>query len=456
MKRVLGLLLAGSLAALAVVLPQPTAPTEVVFPPVTAPSAEAAPRDSVWFCGYGQSDGTLNELLALASLETVTAAMTFPSPFPGDAPDTADRGLEGAAAVTVDVGRVARRGQSPSFIEFDGGPATATAIVFGASRLAGDLCVASSSKVWHLAGGTTREGTTLTLRLFNPFPEAAKVTVTGESDFGAVPLPEFTSYDVPGRSWRNLDLETVVPFLDDLAVTITTEAGLVFPLFIQSNGVDEATWPGTALSTTWEFPLTGFDELDGALVIANPGESPVDVAIDVYTGDGAAEDVASVRVVPGTPMRVRLSDIAGSVAGVRLRATGPVTAVVVAEGFPPPAVEGEDTPPVAGPLAGTVGAAAPARRWLLAGAGAVSGAETSLWLLNTSAEEITVTIRALGVEAVPEKVTLLPGTVRRLQVADGTAPVGGYLIDAVQPISAAWSATGPQGAMFSAGVAISE
>jgi hypothetical protein len=458
LRRWLGLGLAGLLVGAAIAVPAPPEPDEVVFPPVTAPPAEAAPRDSVWFCGYGQADGETDGISALATLGSVTATMTFPSAFVGEEASVAERQLEGPIGAAVAVGDIVRRGQAPGFVEFDGGPATATSIVIGAAGLGGDPCVASSSKVWHLAGGTTREGNTLTLRLFNPFPEDAKVSVAGESDFGVVPLPEFTSYDVPGRSWRNLDLETVVPFLDDLAVTITTEAGSVFPTFIQSNGADQATWPGTALSTTWEFPVTGFEGLAGGVVIANPGELPVDVAIDAFTAAGPVEAAATVRVDPGTPVRVRLADFVAEVAGIRVRAGGPVTAVVVAEGLPPAPEEGEIDAPVAGagPLAGTVGAADPAGRWLLAGAGSVPGAETSIWLLNTSAEEVTVTVRALDAAGLSDKVTLLPGTVRRYPVADliGGGTVGGFLVESVLPVSAAWSSTSPSGVMFASGIAV--
>jgi hypothetical protein len=48
--------------------------------------------------------------------------------------------------------------------------------------------------------------------------------------------------------------------------------------------------------------------------------------------------------------------------------------------------------------------------------------------------------------------------VRRYPVADliGSDTVGGFLVDSVQPISAAWSASSPQGVMFAAGIAVGE
>ncbi|NIR37025.1 MAG: hypothetical protein GWN79_09880, partial [Actinobacteria bacterium] len=79
-------------------------------------------------------------------------------------------------------------------------------------------------KIWYLVGGTTRDGRDLEVRLFNPFPDLAKVTVSGVSEFGPEPLPELGAViDVPGRAWVDIDLDEIVPFLDDLMLVVGTE-----------------------------------------------------------------------------------------------------------------------------------------------------------------------------------------------------------------------------------------
>ena len=105
-------------------------------------------------------------------------------------------------------------------------------------------------------------------------------------------------------------------------------------------------------------------------------------------------------------------------------------------------------------VAATVGARAPAGSWLLAGAGAALGGETSIWLLNTSDAAATVTLQPLGARPLAaDKVLLAPNTIRRVRLTSSPG-VGGYRIDSAVPITASWSLHTRDAVSLFAGVAL--
>ena len=206
------------------------------------------------------------------------------------------------------------------------------------------------------------------------------------------------------------------------------------------------------------------------LMLANPGAAPVTVDIDVFTPDGPTPAAVSVEVEPDVPTRVPLGDLADGAFGIRVSAAGPISAVVVSEDLPPEPTEGEEAPPDDGAddgseeepeveltrIAGTVGAREPAKRWLLPGAGSAPDARSSLWIMNTNPEVVTVTLQPVSAGALPtDKLQVEPGTITRVNV-DEALDIRAYIIDGTLPITAAWSAQADRGVVFVAGIAIGE
>ena len=347
------------------------------------------------------------------------------------------------------------------FVEFDHGPAAAAAIVSSTDLLTGDTCVARIPKVWELPGGTTREGRFLTLRLFNPFPERAKVTVDGISESGETGLVDLQNLDVEGRTWQDVDLNSLVPLLDDLSLTVTSSEGFVIPSLVVAGTTDEASWPGVPTGRTWEFPVaTSSPTFSPSLILSNTGSEAVVATIDVYTGEGATLDAREVEVLPGIPRRVDVGDLADVGFGLRVRASAPIAAVVVAEESPA-VLPGEDGQAASDEsqgdrIAGTVGVLAAAQRWLLPGLQAVPNAEATLWLLNTREESATVTLQPLGVRDLPASKQAVPGGSVLAVPLGYDVSVGGYLVDSSAPISAAWSAEAPNGIMFVSGTVVGD
>jgi len=459
MRRLLLVVVAGALSAGAALLPAPPAPPPPDLPVAAVIGDIAGAQRSVWYCPWMSAGAERDSYLMLAAARSLEVEVTLPSPIPNEEADQARLTLADEGAEALEVASIVRRGDAPGFAEFDNGPAAASALVVADTVLAGDRCTGAVPKLWHLPGGTTQPERTTTLRLFNPFPEPAKVSVGGFSEFGEVGLVGLTSIDVAGRSWQDINLNEIVPLLDDLALTVSSQEGLVIPSLVVAAAGDEATWPGVGLSTTWEFPVVRQTGLVPSLVISNPGDVEAGIEIDVFTEDGAVTAARTAKVPAGRPVRIAIDDLAGRFFGVRLRSTAPIAAVVVAEDVVPDVGEdeGDETAALASTrIAGTVGSTEPVRRWLLAGPGGLSTATSTMWLLNSHIEPVTISLQPLGSGAHPaDKIRVEAGTVRRIVLSQQTS-VAGYLLEAATPFSAAWSIESGAGAAFVAGVSVDE
>ncbi len=452
-----------AIGLLAASLPAPPSDPGPEFTEPIEPATEAGAQPSLWYCPWINSGATRDTRVAAAFLADVEIAYTHPDPRVGEPEDVALLRADGPGAVVQDIAEIANRGDAPGLVEFSNGPATAAAIVAGESSLSGDRCIGSVPKLWHIAGLTTRDGYALTLRLFNPFPDNAKVVVRAASELGSEALPDLQSIDVVGKNWVDIALDEAIPFLDTLAITVGTEEGTIIPTVVQSRGADEASWPGTGLATEWLFPTAALSGLAPRLAVWNPSERPVEIEVDLFTRTSAVGAVRTTTIEAGRPFEVSLADESTGALGVRVRATGPVAAVVVAEDVPAD-VAGEDDSIEGNPagsdapvrIAATIGAPQASKSWLLAGVGGQVGGDSSIWLLNPNGQPVTVTIQPLGrAQLAADKVRVEPNTIRRVRLT-ATSGVGGYRLDAALPIVASWSLQTPDAVALLAGVAIGE
>ncbi len=485
MRRVIAVVIVAVAGALALTQ---SAPIEVRPPDFGAPPPDvggATGDASAWYCPWVASGALRDSAFNLVSVIDVNATVTLPNPNPTEEADIAELRLRGPGARSVYSGDIVRRGASPGVVEFDDGPAAATTAMWSEEILTGDRCVVSVPKEWHLIGGITAEGFTLELQLFNPFAESAKVTVEAITEFGRSPLAGFESIDVPGRSWLTEDLSRVIPFLDMVTFTVTSESGIVIPTLVLNSETDEASWPGTGQSTIWDFPVTSLPGLEPTLVISNAGSVGATVAIDIFTPDGAIPDADGRIVSPLEPLRIHLADLATPPFAVRVRSNAPIGAVIQAapegtfprtDAVPPEATDDEATddedastdeettdttegeeveePVVYDGLAAMSGNAEVHERWLVPGLGVVPGADTSIWILNPSGDPATVTVSPLGVSTTRSEKIVIPGG-RFLEIpvpALSETGNSGMLVDASLPVSVAVSIAAPQGVAFIGGV----
>ena len=439
MRRSLVIVLIGLLAVAAWLAPEPD-PVEIVVPATTSTVGPSV-ASNFSNCAWEVADDTRDTLISIVTLIDVDVQLTFP--VAGEIRETYPESLPGPGASAIPLSNVLSLGLSPSVVEFSDAPAVAGIVALGEGLLAADLCPTSASKVWVLPGGTTVQDRPLDLQLFNPFPEDALVTVEALSEEGFEPVPELERVSVPGRSWRTLALGEVLPFRQRLSVTVQTEQGRIIPAMVQTSGADQAVWTDVGRSEVWEFPLVAVGQLQPFLAVSNGGTLEVTYSVDVFTADGPQEGVLEGLIPANGHDRISLAGLAEEAHAVRLRADGPVSAVVVGEG------EGQ--------VAATSGAPLAARRWMLPGAGANSAARSSLWFLNTGSESITVTYQLLdasGTVEEPGKITVAAGTVRRVLLDQ--VGVSGVIAESTAPFSTAWSAEIDGATAYSSGVPIGE
>ena len=279
------------------------------------------------------------------------------------------------------------------------------------------------------------------------------------------PLADVTllqNIDVVGRTWVDVDLREAIPFLDTLVITVSSDEGTVIPTVIQGRATDEASWSGTGLSTEWTFATAALGGLTPRLAVWNPNEGPVDVEIDLYTRSAVVTAAFEATIEAGRPASFDLSDQSNGAVGVRVRSLSndAIAAAVVAEDVavesPESNGDDEDVEEAPSRIAGTVGAAQQSNSWLLPGAGGLVGGESSIWILNTSPNQITVTLQPLGSSSLAaDKVSIAPNSFRRVRLSTSSA-VGGYRVDATVPITVSWSLQTVDAAALFAGIPIGE
>jgi hypothetical protein len=488
MKRIVIIVFVAVLGTLALsrVGPVPLLPPD--FGTTLPPEPDGAVRSSsVWYCPWVKSGVDFESTFELATAVDVESTITLLHPVPTQEPDVFSFTIRGSGARSVPADVMAQRGDEPGIVEFDDGPAGVTTAAWSDATLTGDRCVVSVPKVWHLVGGTTAEGFDLGLRLFNPFPENAKVTVNAISEFGSAPLPQFEGVDIPARSWFTEDLSRTLPFLDSVTFTISSEQGIVIPMLVLADERDEASWPATGVSATWDFPVVSVPGLEPSLALSNTGSVEATVAIDVFTPSGAILDAAVIIVEPLDPIRIGLSEFAEPPFGIRLRSNAPVGAVVEAaeagtlpevggeqeDEEPPPdatddsvpgdaaSSDGEqtdetnDSAPTYEGLAATVGNIEATTRWLVPGLGVVPGSVTNVWVMNPDVEPATVTIEPLGAPGLETtQIAVAPGSIVDIPVdlVEVTAMTG-FQIESSVPVSVSVSIARDSGVAFVAAIA---
>jgi hypothetical protein len=436
-RRLLVLAAVAAICAVALLAPAPDSPPEPLYGLVIEAAGLSSPEEArIWYCPWAQADASRDSVIGVASLDEASVTFTFPVAVPGEPADTARLEMDARGAAILRLSDVAVRGDSPGLAEFAGGPSAVSVTVAGEEVLAADACVSSGPEVWHFPGGSTMPGQHLTLRIFNPFPQPAKVTVTGVSDIGVEALGELESLSVAARSWRDVEFETLLRQRENLVISVSAVDGVVVPAMVFGNEFDEDWWPGVGEATEWEFPVARVADTDGYLVVHNPGPAATDVVVDLFTPDGPIIEAFTATVTPEAPARFDLSSYPGDSVGARVVAGSPVAAAVVAMGEEEVAV--------------LAGAPEQASAWLLPGLRRLPLHAASIWLLNTSSEEsISATVTPLGVAgSAGETVVVAPGVPRQVDVI--AAGAKGFLVEASSPLTVAWSLRGAGGLAFAA------
>ena len=476
MRRII-LIVLGTLATVVGVMqvaPAPTPPPDFGTVDVIEPDG-AVSSPSVWYCPWVEAGDVVDTDVMVATDVDVDVNLTLLDPLTNEAPTVTGYSIIAPGAAGVDTGAILRRGESPALVEISDGPAAAASLQWGDSLLSGDRCIVSVPKVWYLTGGTTKTGSFTELRLFNPFADNAEVTITAYSEFGVDLVAELDGLDVAGRSWTTIDMEQYLPFRDELAFTVTSTKGLVIPAMIRIDERGEGMWPGTAPSDTWDFPIVTTGELEPYISVLSAGEDQILISVDVLTESGSVRNAREITIDSAVPVLIPLSDLAAPPFGVRVRASAPIAASVVAvtptedvdggegegiveSGATTTTSEGSTTSTEAVEsfikgMAGTVGIARPASEWIVP-IDTFPNNTTTMWILNSGVAAVTVETVPLGeveYHGDDQTFTIEPGTIHGVEVDVGIG-IYGFHVAADGPVSVAWEMSGERGAVLVAGV----
>ena len=412
MKRLVVGVLAALTALAAWTMP---APDTAVGAVEELPEPTAGRRSQVWFCPG--ADGEVDPILAAALVSP--GIVGFSLPVEGSIVDSFQNRIE-AGVQDWDIGDLLLFHPGPAIIETSSSPSGAAVIYRGPNQVAADGC-SIAAKEWYLNGAGIGQTDTLTLRLFNPLLEQARVSLEVVSEFGFEPLLDLENMSIGPRSWDDVSLSLLLGERQQIAVRVSIEEGVVIPSMhrVTQNGL--AVWPGESPSSRWEFPLAQVAGTDGTISVWNPGEETAEIDIELVDRQGPVGRF-DVTVGPGREETFNVSSVTTRETGAVVTSSVAVVAAVRSDG---PAGS-----------ASTVGAPRPAERWLVPTHGVVGGLSSFLFVLNSADEAVEVVARAAGSEE-GVRTEVAGHSIARLEIAGRGAD-----ITASGPVSVAWVVTG--------------
>ena len=300
-RRLLVLALLGALVAAGAVVDRSVGPPTAHVAAVAGAAGPDA-TSSAWYCPLvrAQSAAPADGSVVISNVGDagVSGAVTI-YPQSGGAAVRQPVAVGPRARVELQPGRSVDAAYASVTVEVDGGGVVVDHVDRSASGTTSAPCATRPSAAWYSAEGSTESGASLTLGLFNPFPEDAIVDVSFATSSGATAPVELQGIVVAARSSQRVEVADRVRRRDWVATTVGVRGGRVIAEQLQDGMVAGAR--GTALTPMAPGPASTWSFADGSVA-----EGVVDRITLLDPGD--AESVADVRVVPdqGDPVVLTL------------------------------------------------------------------------------------------------------------------------------------------------------
>lgn len=231
-------------------------------------------------------------------------------------------------------------------------------------------CAEPTSSAW-LVGGATTVGRTTLLLLANPTSVEAEVEVTMWGESGPVTAPGMKGIAVPANGQRVLALSGFAPDLASPMVHVEARGGQIVAALqtsvtrvLDPGGIDlvsagaaparELVIPAVRIADSVgvasSLGLEGYEDLEAAVRVGNPGETTVFVEVSVTpTADQGTATSFQIQVPAGQVVDTALSSaldlgaepFADGSYTVTLRAEAPVVAAVRASTTPAPTTDAD-------------------------------------------------------------------------------------------------------------------
>lgn len=241
-------------------------------------------------------------------------------------------------------GKVTVVPSQPDAVAIQGEDDTAPGLVagrFGGAEPAAVSCPAPTPVTWFTGVGSGA-GHTSVLELVNPDSGTAIANITVYGRSGIVDADQLRGVSVPGGTSVRLDLATLVPRRDELALQVATVRGRIGAVVEDridgiGSAAPTADWLADQPEPATSNLLMGLAPGAGrrTLVIANGGDDEVRADVKVVTDRSvfAPEDLPEIRVAPHSVQRISVSGVLDAAiedgaTGLLVDATGPVTATV--------------------------------------------------------------------------------------------------------------------------------
>ena len=402
--------------------PGPAGPsTEALLMPTAAP---ATALSSTWYCAGAVPAGagtTATVVVANGRAREARGSLTVTTP-------------RGARTVPLTVGPMAVAGvgvpelaQGPvaAVVDLDTGQATAEVVVAGPQEMEVVPCASAASDRWFFADGSTARDATLSLSLFNPFPEDAIADLSFTTEQGRAVPADFQGIVVPARGLVVRDIGEHVRRRESIATTMSVRTGrLVAAQTLVRTAPGRAgvsiTLGSPAPSPVWYFPdgLVA-DGVGERYSLANPGRREARVLVELGLEEGEAEPFELIvpplgRIALALNQESRVPKGVAHSTTVRSLNGEPVVALRTVEAVAPSPRSGR---------ADTLGARRPATRWAFAAGGTSEQSDEWVVVQNPGTNPASVSFTGLAAgQALPleglQGVSIPPGRRRAFRIGD--------------------------------------
>ncbi|WP_421119181.1 DUF5719 family protein [Aquihabitans daechungensis] len=445
---------------------EPTAPPERIAPVLDTsrmPAVGAADAiASTWYCGGGTATGEggtaeLSLLLANDDRRGAVAEVTFMGAAGKEATTQVDVPAHGRARVRAS--EILEAEWVGAVVEVRGGRVGVDREVTGPLGFDASPCSSVASDHWFVASGSTVRGSQQYLSLFNPFPDAASVSISFATDSGRRTPRSLRALSIPGRSVRTIEVGSIITNRSEVATTVVTRSGRVVVDRVQTyDGQGEAIGTGPDASPPeglvstaatpvraprWIFPAARVSAgVETQIAVYNPGSKTAEVDVALTYEDPKLNpeiEPIALTIRPREQALVSLNDVPGIVsdldAWVDVRSLDGVPVVAERLSF------FSDPSPRSGATA-TAGSPIAATDWMVTQAGATRARTTTVQVVNpgdTSARVTVITLSEGDRDVLESASVVISGGDRRSLVVEGAGAAATVIVHSSKPVVVASS-----------------
>jgi hypothetical protein len=417
---------------------------------------------NAWYCSGGTATGDdgiaeLTLVLANDAPRGATADVTVMGAEGEEATTTLDVPAHGRARLNAS--ELLTTAWVGAVVEVHGGRVAVDREVRGPLGFDTAPCSTDASDHWFVPSGATLRGSKEYLTVFNPFPDAASVSVSFATDTGPRNPKPLRALSIPGRSVRTIAVSDIITNRAAVAATVLARSGRVVVDRVQTydgtgdaiGSGDGANPPKGLVSTPaipvraprWIIPGARISAgVETQIAVYNPSARTAEVDVVVtYQNPKLNPELEPVALTirPREQAVVSLNDIADLApdqdvwVDVRSLDGAPVVAERLSF-FGKPSARRGATASAGSPIAAT--------RWMVTQGGATKERSTTVQVVNpgdTSARVTVVTLSGGDRRVLTSASVVIPGGDRRsLELADA-GPASTVIVHSSKPVVVASS-----------------